>query len=483
MTLRMDSFTATILAAICSLLGAKSGTAQCVEGCTAIHVFTGEMAGDQFGWVSNDLGDLDGDGVRDLVLTAPTNDGAGTNAGRIYVYSGASGEEIFRASGQAAFWNLGIDAACAGDVNGDGVDDVIAGAPSGAGNAVVYSGTSRGEGDVLHTFPGEMIGDGFGGRVHGGGDFNGDGVLDMIIGAQNHDANGSNSGRAYIYSGGDYQLICTIDGFGSFDNFGSGVAFVGDMNDDGRDEVLVGAQNDNGGGRAYVFYWNGKNCEQLHAVGPAGAASSFGLWFMNGRYDVNNDGTPDFYVSDFSVNRAHIFSGTDGSLLYELTGDNTGGFGIGRLVRDVNDDGHADMLLAAWAQGDGGASAGKAFLYSGIDGSVIRTYTHNIAGATFGFDANGMNDDVNGDGFDDFLVTAAWDAGQRGTAYIIAGEDYDAKPPLGDLDFDGDVDAVDLIKLLGQWGECFDCDQCSADLDDDCVVGTSDLIILLGNWG
>ncbi len=53
---------------------------------------------------------------------------------------------------------------------------------------------------------------------------------------------------------------------------------------------------------------------------------------------------------------------------------------------------------------------------------------------------------------------------------------------VGDLDFDGDVDAIDLIKLLGQWGKCFDCDQCSADLDGDCLVGTNDLIVLLGNW-
>ena len=54
---------------------------------------------------------------------------------------------------------------------------------------------------------------------------------------------------------------------------------------------------------------------------------------------------------------------------------------------------------------------------------------------------------------------------------------------LGDIDGDGDVDAADLILLLGAWGACADCDNCPADLDGDCDVDGADLILLLGNWG
>ena len=72
--------------------------------------------------------------------------------------------------------------------------------------------------------------------------------------------------------------------------------------------------------------------------------------------------------------------------------------------------------------------------------------------------ARGRSDDVNGNGVPDECET------------------------LGDLDGDGDVDATDLILLLGAWGACGDCEDCPADLDGDCAVGTGDLIVLLGNW-
>ena len=120
-----------------ALLTVRIAVGQCVEECTATHTFLGEVAGDQFGWKSNGLGDLNGDNVNDFVVTAPTNDGGGLNAGRAYVYSGADGTELFRITGGGANWQLGIDANAAGDVNGDCVPDVIAGAPiAGSGRAV-----------------------------------------------------------------------------------------------------------------------------------------------------------------------------------------------------------------------------------------------------------------------------------------------------------------------------------------------------------
>ena len=211
---------------------------------------------------------------------------------------------------------------------------------------------------------------------------------------------------------------------------------------------------------------------------PAGVPSAnFGLFFADGGRDVNGDGTPDIYVSDFSANRAHVFSGTDGQHIHNISG--TGGFGIGRIVDDVNGDGKADLMLAAWTAGEGAPGAGKAFVYSGADAAILETFTHNIAGANFGFDANGLGD-VNDDGLGDYLITAASDAGGRGTVYVIAGT---VAPPIGDLDGDGHVGITDFLLLLAEWGPCDDCGACAADLDGDCVVGITDFLMLLANWG
>ena len=177
--------------------------AQCVEGCEAIHTFTGQ--GGTFGWVSDDLGDLDGDGVHDLALTAPFLSG-----GSVHVYSGATGELLFPPITTAGGGSLGIDVDPAGDVDNDGTPDVIAGASAtGAGRAFVFSGI---DGQLLRTFIGQVSGDRFGFGVVGLGDITGDSVSDLLITATQHDTAGLNAGRAYVYSGADGALLCTADG-------------------------------------------------------------------------------------------------------------------------------------------------------------------------------------------------------------------------------------------------------------------------------
>ncbi|MEE9131834.1 MAG: hypothetical protein V3T84_17620, partial [Phycisphaerales bacterium] len=345
--------------------GCRTAHAQCQEGCKAIHILTGEAIGDQFGWKSNYLGDLTDDGINDFVITAPTNDGGGSNAGRIYVYSGSDGTELWRATGVSGGGQLGIDANRTGDINADGTPDVIAGGPfSGAGRAVVYSGV---DGGILHTFFGQFNGDRLGFRVASGGDANGDGHPDLLVSATFHDAAAFNAGRVYLYDGTDFSLLCTVDGESSSDEFGSALNFVGDRNNDGRDEFIVGARNagPTSGGRAYLYSYNGKTCDLVHTFIPPSGAQGFGSLFAGGGQDINNDGTPDIYVADFNANRAHVYSGTDFSQLWMLTGDGNGGFGLGEMIDDVNGDDHADLVLAAWVSNNGGFHAGKVFIYSG----------------------------------------------------------------------------------------------------------------------
>ena len=470
--------------ALAIALAAASGAhAQCVEGCDVIATLLGEAPGDQFGWKSNNIGDIDGDDANDFVITSPGNDVGGSNAGRAYVYSGADGTLVFDSMIGSPGWRLGIDANAAGDVDGDGVPDFIVGAPFvGAGRAIVYSGA---DGSMIVTLNGEHGGDQFGFRVAGGRDVSGDGVPDVLVTANLHDPSGrSNAGRVYVYSGADFSLVCLADGGAAGDQLGTAANMAGDLFGDPRSEFVVGARDAGPGsrGQAYVFT-PGKDatCDIVFTLDPPEGhpAVDFGHLFADGDGDVDADGTPDVYVGDFPANRAHVYSGETGAHLLTMQGDNGGQFGLGEIVNDVNNDGHDDLFLAAWVSNQGGTRAGKAFVYSGADGEVLETFTHDIPGATFGFDAKGL-DDVNGDGRADYVVTAASDQNNRGVAYLIAGT---IGGFLGDLNGDGVVDFADLLLLLALWGDCPEPPMdCPADLDGNGTVNFNDLLLLLSNW-
>lgn len=471
----------TVVAAIAASAGPETTNAQCQEGCVAIHTFEGEAAGDQFGWKSNAVGDLDNDGVLDFVITAPTSDTAGNNTGTIYVYSGATGQELWRATGLAVGGRLGTDAWAAGLINADTTPDVIAGAPHvGTGAAIVFDGT---DGSIIQSLVGEGFSDRFGFRVAGGGDLNGDGHADLLVTATMHDTAGPNAGRVYVYDGTDFSVLCTVDGESANDQLGTAVAFIGDLDNDQCDEFVVGAKDagPTGGGRAYVYSFDGTDCVLRHTFDTPAGAVDFGHLFADGGRDVDGDGVPDIYVGDFAGNRAYVYSGADWSLLHVFQGDNNGGFGLGEIVDDVNDDGHADLVLAAWVSPNGGFNAGKIFVYSGCDGSLLHEFTHDIPGATFGFDANGVGD-VNGDGRADYLVTAAWDLSNRGRAYLISG----SVGVFADLNGDGAVGINDFLMLLSSWGPCAVCTpgwECPADLNGSCAVDIVDFLALLASWG
>ncbi len=395
-----------------------------------LHEFVGEKSGDNFGWVSSPVADVDGDGAPDVVVTSPFNDAGGANAGRVYMYSGKTSVELWRFTNDGVGEAAGFSVRDAGDIDGDEVSDVIAGGPSaGTGRAFVLSGV---DGQVILTLEGVGIGDRFGSGVCGVGDINGDKVNDLAVGAENNqEAFGSAGGRLYFLSGVDGSVIATIDAEVAADKFGHSLANVGDLDEDGVDDVVVGAPNGNGAttGRAYVY--SGRTRELLLTLDPTGtSASAFSQFFVATPGDVNKDGTNDIYVSDFGdttngggAGKAYVFSGEDGAVLHEWLGQPGDGFGIGRGCGDVNGDGHADLLLAGWSHDNGAPNAGQATVFSGASGEVIRTFTSVIAGEGFGFDAHGLGD-TNDDGKLDFFVTAAYngEVGSRaGKCYLISG--------------------------------------------------------------
>lgn len=398
-----------------------------VEPVRVIHEFVGETKGDQFSWIARGIGDVDGDRVSDVATSAPTYGGTAPGApngaaprGRVYVYSARSGKLLWTATGNDGE-TLGFGIEGAGDVNRDGVADVIAGAP-GSNRAYVYSGR---DGAVIHALRGS--GEGFGRSVAGAGDQNSDGYADVIVGAPGNGSNGANAGRAYVYSGKDGAVLFTLDGANAGAAFGTTVAGA---KHGVRTPLLITAS---GIGRGRVYVYDGASRAPKFTIDADSTGAALGSGFISLVGDVNHDGTLDVYAADFpnsakgpSTGRIYVRSGVDGSRLLELTGEQAGdGFGIGSAdVGDVNRDGYDDLLVGAWQYSRVAPSGGRVYLYSGRDGSVIRTITGRIPGETLGFDATGIGD-VDGDGVIDLLITSSWSnirGFQTGRMFIISGK-------------------------------------------------------------
>jgi hypothetical protein len=390
-----------------------------------IHEFVGENAGDQFGWIGRNAGDCDGDGRNDVLLSAPT---FGGGKGRIYVYSSLSGKLLWMRDGDPGD-ALGIGIEGLGDVDGDGLSDVIAGGNGhdhGRGLVLVCSGK---DGTILRRHVGEAPGDGFGRKVSGAGDIDGDGHADYLSGAEGCDANGLvDSGRAYLYSGKDGSLLLTLDGEEAGDKFG--VAIDGWAR--GDDNLLVIGAGDAGEareGRAYVFDLIDGEPDLRFTIESDPGGVGLARMFVSVLGDVDGDGFPDVYASDWefssSLGRVYVHSGQTGERLFALSGEHPGdGFGIGTAdVGDVDGDGQADLLIGAWQNREAAPSGGKCYLYSGKDVSLRESWVCTVPGETFGFDTTGLGD-VDGDGAIDYLITNAWSGikgKQSGRAFLVAG--------------------------------------------------------------
>ena len=487
-----------LLVVLGAILTATPGTAGAVEIdlLTQAHLrIDGADWQDQAGGAIANAGDVNGDGRDDIVIGAHLADhNDRVESGSAYVVYGArhqntldlaelSNARGFRIDGAAAYDRTGVAVAGAGDVNGDGRDDVIVGAPfapaqgrSYAGSSyVVYGAAGQGTLDLatgLTTARGFRI-DGAatndeGGAVAGAGDVNADGRDDIIVGALGADNNGrALSGSSYVIYGASSQGsldLATglsaargfrIDGADTGEMSGYSVGGAGDVNGDGRDDVVIGAHHADSNGRvdsgsAYVVYGaaGAANLDLATGLSPArgfrvdGASGGdeAGNW-VDGAGDVNGDGRDDVVIA---AGRAdHNGRDTSGSV-YVVYGAAT----------------QAALDLAT------GPSAARGFR---IDGAAAQDYISHGSAAG----------DLNGDGRDDVIVSApsADNNGRNlsGSAYVVYGAaqqgvlDLEAltagrgfridgagasdgnygMPVAGGGDFDGDGRAEVLVGVPG----------------------------------
>ncbi|RMH02695.1 MAG: hypothetical protein D6702_07995 [Planctomycetota bacterium] len=263
-----------------------------------LRVHEGTTQGEHFGSDVAGGMDLDGDGVNDYVVGSRFFVVNGLPVGAVFAYSGASGAQLWRIDGPSAWSHFGAAVDLAGDVDGDGTPDVLVGsavANANAGFAAVYSGATGAQ--ILQVVG--LGGENLGADVAGIGDVDGDGYADLLVGAPS--AN-NGVGAAYIFSGFSGTILQQFDGAPG-GQLGYGLSLAGDVDGDGQVEVIVGAPNatptDTGYARIYTAA-TGALVKELTGNAPNDffGRSSAGIG------DTDGDGCDEFVIGAHRASNA-----------------------------------------------------------------------------------------------------------------------------------------------------------------------------------
>jgi hypothetical protein len=367
-----------------------------------LHEFVGSGPQAALGGAAASIGDLDLDGTNDFVLC--TLDELGT-PNVVEIVSGSTFATLHTFSDLES--GFGHTLAGMGDLDGDGRPDVAIGDPDWGGEigqVFFYSGAT---GALLYSLVGSAQDDRFGFSIASVGDVDGDGRADLIIGAPQWFT--TSSGYARVVSGANGATLWTFTGTSLGDLLGWSVSSAGDVDHDGRADFLVGArQTPFGPGYANVYSSATGHLSFTLVGGPFAQTFAASVACAG---DVDHDGTPDEIVGgDLSdpdgtkPGMAFVFSGVDGHELFHLTGGwPLGWFGaVVAGVGDVDADGFDDIAVGALRDGAAGPDSGVVRVYSGRTQAVISAF-HGRAGENL---AGPLVDvgDLDHDGFPDLLI-------------------------------------------------------------------------------
>jgi len=431
----------------------------------------GEQPDDQAGYAVAAAGDMNGDGLADVLIGAPGLDQGGGEAGGAYlVYGPMSGDLNLaladsRIIGAETDDRVGYALANVGDLNEDGFADLFVGAwgdntnGNFAGAAWVVHGPLDEEVDLAQeeiVFIGEQSGDNAGTAVASAGDVNNDGWIDLLIGAPNLDPGGAvSTGGAYLLYGPhteDLELDradAFLLGEATADYAGQRVEGAGDLNGDGFDDMIIAAWGSDIGGSAAgaIYLVNGPiygdhllaDSDQVlvgeepgdhagSAVVNAGDMNSDGyadLFIGSPDNSTEGNGSGAAYLLQGPVTVDISMAGADAKIVGNRVGDHVGN-AVAR-VGDVNGDGFPDLAVGAYLEDSGGINAGAVYLMMGpVAGTILVTnsdggFIGQAESDLAGWSVAGPGD-VNGDGIDDVLVGAPnHDEGgdDAGAAYLI----------------------------------------------------------------
>ncbi|MDH5546946.1 MAG: tandem-95 repeat protein [Gammaproteobacteria bacterium] len=419
-----------------------------------------DYAGAQMGRTVASAGDVNGDGFSDIIVGAPFYNQVVTNDGRAYVYYGsadgpasASSWTVDSNQGTA---NLGISVASAGDVNGDGYEDIAIGASTfdngqtDEGRVFVYHGAAGGPSTTADwTAESDQASANFGVSLASAGDVNGDGYADLVVGANLYDNGESDEGRAFVYYGSGTGLSATADWTMESNqasaNYGISVNSAGDVNGDGYADVIVGANlYDNGQaseGAAFIYYGatTGLSTFTDWQVESNSISAEFGISVASAG-DVNGDGFDDVVIGANKFTNGQTAEG--GAFVYHgsVSGvatsanwsfeSNQANAELGVSVAsagDVNGDGYADLAVGANLYDSGQTDEGVVLVFhgsgTGLNTSANWTGQINQANANYGISVASAGD-INGDKYSDLIVGAnLYDNGQNdeGGAFVYYG--------------------------------------------------------------
>lgn len=422
--------------------GADAGRVRVYSGATFSVLYTLASAGPghRFGYSVAMLQDVNGDARGDVLVGAPYFNG---DSGAAYVHSGNLGSILYTKLGSSNS-HFGWSVATCGDTNADGRTDYLVGAPDETfvpgvvGGVRLFSGIN---GSMLKLWRGADVDGKFGYSVSGGNDMTGDGRGDLVIGAPDMDTQCVDQGAAYAYDSNGFSPLHSIDGPANGDQFGNAVCALGDVNNDGKADFLVGSPaadhtfftfppltstNQDAGSVKCVSGADGTTV--LWTIYGSGAGDELGFSLVR-LGDVNGDGRPDFAAGAPQRKAAtnpfgyvRICSGVNGATIATTSGSGLDAeFGYALGIR-ANAGGTGIPRLLVGAPGYD-TDRGRAVLLQSPFWTSVVSYTGTAAGERFGESVAGTGD-ANADGQPDVAIGAPSNdavASNAGRVYVMSG--------------------------------------------------------------